>query len=257
MTKSSQARGNMGTSQLSHLYTIWRYDHNRDTIVDHKEILRKYGHVKWLILCGREDRELFEKSLPQQELERINKQAKKVDTFLYIQCLELFREQLYAGLIDEITDGSVNLNDKLLPSYYESLLNNNALELEVICSILLTKLEPIDAEEVYNLIENKAGIPQKLTYNITKIVSQDHIHPLFNNKSTKIRELKTTQRRKERCRAIAELLWKENQNITIADMICKDQITKIGCEETKYGEKVLRDWIKNLCPNRNPGRRPK
>lgn len=258
MKKPKQIRSNIETSQLLHLYTIWRYDHNRDTIEDHKEILRGKGHVQWLIFCGKEDRPLFEKSLPKKELERISKQAKRgEETVLYIQCLELFREQLYAGLIEEINYGSESLKYEFMPGYYKELLNGETRKLEVLCSISLTKLEPIDANEVYNLIEIRAGIPHKLGYNITKIVSQDDIHPIFNNKSAIIGELKIDQRRRERCRAIAELLWKNNQSITIADMIRKDEITAIGCEGKIYTEKVVRNWIKDLCTNRNPGRRPK
>ena len=260
MKKSKQARSNMETSQLLHLYTIWRYDHNKDTIKDHKEILGEKKHVKWLILCGKEDRPLFEKSLPKDKLERINKQAKKEETILYIQCLELFKEKLYAGLIEEITDGSEDFDDEFLPAYYKDLLNNNVSQLEVLCSILLKKLEPINANEVYNLIEIRAGIPPRSGYNITRIVTQDHSHPIFNNKSVKIGELKTDQRRKERCRAIAELLWKNNQKLrlpTIVDMIHNNEIITIGCEGREYRDKVVRDWIKDLCPNRNPGRRPK
>ncbi|HOD79102.1 MAG TPA: hypothetical protein PLB95_05630 [Syntrophales bacterium] len=249
----------MKTSQLSHLYTIWRYDHNPATIIDHKEVLRKKEYVKWLVLCGANDRQLFEKSLPKEEVEKISKQANKKETVLYIQCLELFREQLFAGLIKKIHWGMTGPieEDDLVPDYYKSLLQNKVLKLEVICSVLLTNLEPINSEEAFNLIDNNAGIPPKSSYNITRIVSQVETHSIFDKKSLKIRELTIDQKRRERCRAIAELLWENRPEITIEDMIYKDEITLIGCGTKNYHERVLRNWIKDLCPNRSPGRRPK
>jgi hypothetical protein len=61
---------------------------------------------------------------------------------------------------------------------------------------------------------------------------------------------------KERCRAIAALMWAKDPKFTIEDMISSDAINKYGCENKVYHEKTLRKWINDLCPNRNPGRRP-
>ena len=68
--------------------------------------------------------------------------------------------------------------------------------------------------------------------------------------------LRTNQRHKERCRALAAYLWENDPKITIADMINSDAINKFGCENETYNEKTLRKWIKDLCPDRNRGRRP-
>lgn len=65
-----------------------------------------------------------------------------------------------------------------------------------------------------------------------------------------------SQRHKERCRAIAALLWANDPNVTIADMVLRDEIALYGCEGKNYTEQVLRTWISDLCPNRKPGRRP-
>jgi hypothetical protein len=62
---------------------------------------------------------------------------------------------------------------------------------------------------------------------------------------------------RERCRAIAQMLWDQDPKITIADMIHRDEINKYGCEEKLYSEKTLRTWINDLAPDRSPGRRPK
>ena len=59
-----------------------------------------------------------------------------------------------------------------------------------------------------------------------------------------------------KCREIAEELWKKDPRMTIADMIMRDEITA-ACDGKLYNEKTLRKWIKDLCPDRSHGRRPK
>jgi hypothetical protein len=244
-------------NQPLHLYTIWRYDHNPDTIIDHKEILADHGSVKWLVLYSDEDKKYFEQSLPVTTIRKISRQAKDVETILFIQCLEHFRSQIYAGLIRKITISAIKKikDDKLVPGYYKELLENK--NLRVLCTILLSKLEPIDANEVNNLISTKINIPIKRGYNLTRIVYQDRIRDIFKEKSKIIGELRTDQIRKERSRAIAELIWRTKPEKTIADLIQSDEINGIACEGKKnYTKKVLRNWIKDLCPDRSKGRRP-
>ena len=65
-----------------------------------------------------------------------------------------------------------------------------------------------------------------------------------------------SQRHRERCRALAAHLWECDPQLTIADMIHSDAINRHGCENHIYGKDALRDWIKDLRPNRRPGRRP-
>lgn len=68
--------------------------------------------------------------------------------------------------------------------------------------------------------------------------------------------MRLNQRHKERCRAIAEMLWEKHPEITIADMSLKNEIVKYGCEGKVYAEDTMRNWLKDLCPDRSPGRRP-
>lgn len=74
--------------------------------------------------------------------------------------------------------------------------------------------------------------------------------------SPKPRKLRPNQRHKIACRGEAEKLWKEDESITIADMIQRDELN-VACEGKVYGENAMRDWIKDLCPDRSRGRRPK
>jgi hypothetical protein len=78
-----------------------------------------------------------------------------------------------------------------------------------------------------------------------------------NSRETKKeKKLRPNQRHKKRCREIAERLWKVDSEITIADMAFHDEITT-AFDGKMYAEKTIRNWIKDLCPDRSPGRRPK
>jgi hypothetical protein len=70
------------------------------------------------------------------------------------------------------------------------------------------------------------------------------------------KKLRPSQRHKMECRKVAERLWKENPNMTIAQM-CNHSDIKRTFDGKRYLEKTIRDWIKDLCPNRRAGRRPK
>ncbi len=70
----------------------------------------------------------------------------------------------------------------------------------------------------------------------------------------KAKKLRPQQRHKRACRAAAEKIWVESPDMTIEDMIQRDEIAN-ACEGILYREKTIRNWIKDLCPNRKPGRR--
>lgn len=65
-----------------------------------------------------------------------------------------------------------------------------------------------------------------------------------------------SQIHRERCRTAAAMIWTNEPNLTISEMIERDEITATACEHCKYTPKTLRDWIADLCPDRSPGRRP-
>jgi hypothetical protein len=69
-------------------------------------------------------------------------------------------------------------------------------------------------------------------------------------------KLRPNQRHKIKCRELAELHWQENPETTIADIAFSGDIIA-ACDGKMYAEKTIRGWIKDLCPNRSPGRRPK
>ena len=70
------------------------------------------------------------------------------------------------------------------------------------------------------------------------------------------KKLRPCQIHRKRCREMAKELWEEDPTLTIVDMAYKDEINSFFNGKT-YTVKTIRGWIKDLCPNRSPGRRPK
>lgn len=58
----------------------------------------------------------------------------------------------------------------------------------------------------------------------------------------------------ERCRAVAELLWKIDPDIPIAEMARRDEIIEIGCEGHDYDMRTISRWLASLKTDRKPGR---
>jgi len=72
-----------------------------------------------------------------------------------------------------------------------------------------------------------------------------------------VKGLRPDQRYRERCRAIAILLWQQFPNETKADMAKRPEFLEIGCEGYNKSIDTIMDWIKDLNPDRRPGRRAK
>lgn len=99
------------------------------------------------------------------------------------------------------------------------------------------------------------GIPQ------TAASEKSSQAPVFSNEQPR-QALKTprhSSKIKKKVRLLAEQLWDEDPSITIADMVVKDELSEIALKKNNelYSEETLKGWIKDLAPNRSPGRRPK
>jgi len=70
------------------------------------------------------------------------------------------------------------------------------------------------------------------------------------------KKLRPNQVHRIKCREVAEKLWAEDPTLTIVDMTYKDEINALF-DGKSYVEDTIRNWIKDLNPNRSPGRRPK
>jgi hypothetical protein len=71
--------------------------------------------------------------------------------------------------------------------------------------------------------------------------------------AVKGRKLTPEQRHKIDSRTVAHKIWSESPEMTIQDMIQRDEIAN-ACGGKVYAEKTIRNWIKDLAPNRKPGR---
>ncbi len=69
--------------------------------------------------------------------------------------------------------------------------------------------------------------------------------------------LKRTTIHHERCRAVAELLWSQEPEITIAEMARRGEIIQIGCEGLEYDMRTISRWLSSLKADRRPGRQRK
>jgi len=69
--------------------------------------------------------------------------------------------------------------------------------------------------------------------------------------------LKTSRIHHERCRAVAELLWNRDPEMSIADMARTNEIAQYGCEGYAYEIRTICRWLASLKAERRPGRRRK
>jgi len=62
----------------------------------------------------------------------------------------------------------------------------------------------------------------------------------------------------QRCREIAREIWNKDPTVTIQSMSEMQEIIDASTRQDGrvYADKTIRDWIKDLCPDRSPGRRP-
>ena len=90
----------------------------------------------------------------------------------------------------------------------------------------------------------------------------EKIHPeLSKAKGTKKtieegKQPRPDQRHRLACRKVAKELWKKDRSITISAMAERDEINRLF-DGKVYQPATIRTWIKDLCPDRSPGRRKK
>jgi len=103
-------------------------------------------------------------------------------------------------------------------------------------------------EEVYGRLSSESEpVPEQEPVQPARVVDQVQ-------EAVKERKKTPEQRHKIGSRAAAQKIWSELPEMTIQDMIQRDEIAN-ACEGVVYGEKTIRNWINDLCPNRKPGRR--
>jgi hypothetical protein len=109
--------------------------------------------------------------------------------------------------------------------------------------------------------------PNRLLYDDLEAVDGE-TNDLSNKNETdadKEVKLKTNQRARAACEQLAELLWKDNPDLNIANMVEHEIIKKYGARFyegdiiRRFGDETVRRWIKDLAPPHIQGKpgRPK
>jgi len=119
---------------------------------------------------------------------------------------------------------------------------------------------PQEADSILNALANAYFLIAELNRMLTPKKGHIDIDPAEDPpplpRAEKIQKERPSQRHRRQCREVAEKIWAENPDITIADLVVSDEITQ-SCDGHIYQEKTIRGWINDLCPNRSPGRRKK
>lgn len=68
---------------------------------------------------------------------------------------------------------------------------------------------------------------------------------------------KVRDTRRQRCRVAAEIIWRNDPQFTLTQVFRHESVQLVACEGKPPTEKIFREWVKDLNPNRKPGRRPR
>ncbi len=118
----------------------------------------------------------------------------------------------------------------------------------------------LDSDHLLSLVHEKTIDLSDLLFRLADITDLESEHPeivagrIDDKKPEK--KLRPSQIHKIKCREVAQKLWDEDPTLTIVDMTYKNEINAVF-DGKSYVEKTIRDWIKDLCPDRSPGRRVK
>ncbi len=112
------------------------------------------------------------------------------------------------------------------------------------------RVPPVEIIEWAQKKWNSSGVPLELKAAVLGTVEEGQKLEAYIKQSTF---------RRERCRAIAALLWsqEETKHLTLEDMAKRTEFLQYGCQGMHYKHDTIKEWIKEQNPNRGPGRRPK
>lgn len=93
--------------------------------------------------------------------------------------------------------------------------------------------------------------------NKVSLTENDAVEPPPTPNPVKARKLTSRQRHREEARAVAQRIWALEPSITIEEM-SKRQGIATNAQERSRGvtQDTLKNWIRDLAPDRKPGRRP-
>jgi hypothetical protein len=120
----------------------------------------------------------------------------------------------------------------------------------------------LDSIRIFSLLNDNTFDLSYLLFRLSDTKEFESEHPeivsgrIDDKKPEK--KLRPNQIHKIKCREVAQRLWEENPAITIREIGDMPEIMEVSkrTDGNYYSEKTIRNWIKDLCPDRSPGRRP-
>jgi hypothetical protein len=159
-------------------------------------------------------------------------------------------------------DTEQNLNQLPNDWLIEIMTKNREEQKESLSRLRFSLFDVLRFEEIYGELleitknEINGVLPQKSNYDHTNQKQRDlnSSNPL--DKKDTAKQIRHSTKCKMKCRKIAQKIWSGDPSITIREMTEKEEILEYSKNQKDelYSEKTIRDWIKDLCPNRNPGR---
>jgi len=182
-----------------HLYTVWNPNLHNLTIHEHISVINREAVVKWLVLYD-ENTYVIEKGQPSnfqaffvgnmifrsmlndKDIKKLNAQAKKSETLLFIQCMNIFHGPLHAGKIikiEKLSGSAIDKYDPLIPEFYYDVFAEK--KLSAYYAITLSHIKKINYSEIENLRPEPTFQSQKHQFPYPFIVTQIEPKLLFEN----------------------------------------------------------------------------
>ena len=184
-----------------------------------------------------------------------------------------YRLGMWINIIDRWTDGNYpRLNKRSSKSYLE--LYNYDCELKKLeTKPIKNKFLRIEKDKQYSKEDIRKN--QAIHHNLPVFIKLSDLRHYLNDEigiplppllfpiqqdfeyaDRQIKMLRSNQKARIESRKIAKKIWNQDPKITIKDMIEHSEIIEVTKKKNGifYTEKTVRDWIKDLSPNRSPGR---
>jgi len=114
----------------------------------------------------------------------------------------------------------------------------------------------LDLRDKRNDIQSRIEQLEKFASKTPKeeLERQDALKGLYRELRAFTEPKRSNQRHRLKVREIAKTLWQKNPDWTIQKLIENDEV-KAATRPREYSVRTLRSWIKDLAPDRRPGRR--
>lgn len=118
---------------------------------------------------------------------------------------------------------------------------------------------PVDLNSIEELMVRDRITTADLLFKLENIARIENEYAFEKSKPIGVKKLRPDQIAKQECRKVAKEIWEKDPTLTIKAMTDMEEIINVSKKPNGdlYSEKTVRNWIKDLCPDRSPGRRPK